>query len=95
VTYVGNLGIDQGAPALFNSLFGAHYHCDAGALVNNDPGSNAKPNLVLTLSKFSGGSRAVVNLGGEAPVYSGDVPVDPSARAFFDYLWKSSHCQQP
>jgi VWFA-related protein len=95
VTYLGNLGIDQGAPALFNSLFGAHYHCDAGALVSNDPGSTAKPNLVLTLSKPGGGSRAVVNLGGEAPVYSGDVPVDPSARAFFDYLWKLSHCQQP
>jgi hypothetical protein len=34
-------------------------------------------------------------LGGSAPVYSGELPVDSSARAFFDYLWKLAHCQQP
>jgi hypothetical protein len=49
---------------------------------------------VLTLNK-PGGTRAVIDLGGSAPAYSGDVPVDSSGRAFFDYLWKLCHCQHP
>ena len=94
VSYHGELGIDQGAPALFQNLFGARYHCEAGSLVPNDISSVATPNLVLTLSE-PGGARAVINLGESAPSYSGEVPVDSSARAFFDYLWKLCHCQQP
>jgi len=94
VSYHGEISIDVGAHALFGSLFSARYHCDAGSLIPNNIGSVATPNLVLTLSK-PGGARAVIDLGGSAPAYSGDVPVDSSARAFFDYLWKLCHCQQP
>ncbi len=94
VSYHGELSIDQGAPALFRSLFSSRYHCEAGSLVPNDISSVATPNLVITLTK-PGGTHAVINLGGSAPVYSGEVPVDSSARAFFDYVWKLAHCQQP
>jgi hypothetical protein len=94
VSYHGEISIDVGAHALFGSLFAARYHCDTGSLIPNDISSTATPNLVLTLSK-PGGARAVINLGGSAPAYSGEVPVDSSARAFFDYLWKLCHCQQP
>jgi VWFA-related protein len=94
LTYHGDLGIDQGARALFQSFFGARYHCEIGNLVPNDVTSSASPNFVLTF-KRPDGSRALVNLGGDAPAYSGEIPVDSSARAFFDYLWKLAHCQQP
>jgi VWFA-related protein len=94
VSYHGDLNIDQGAHALFTNLFGAHYHCQDGSLVSNDANSTATPKLVLTLSK-QGSTGAIVDLAGGAPVYTGDLPVDSSARAFFDYLWKLCHCQQP
>jgi VWFA-related protein len=94
VSYRGELGVTQGAPALFQNLFADRYHCEAGSLVPNDISSVATPNLVLTLRE-PGGTRAVIDLGGSAPTYSGEVPVDSSARAFFDYLWKLCHCQQP
>ena len=94
VSYHGDLSVAQGAPALFQNLFAERYHCEAGSLVSNDISSVATPNLVLTLRE-PGGTRAVIDLGGSAPTYSGEVPVDSSARAFFDYLWKLCHCQQP
>ncbi|MDR3720837.1 MAG: VWA domain-containing protein [Candidatus Acidoferrales bacterium] len=94
VTYHGDLSLDLGAQALFGDLFGRHYHCDAGTLVTNDITFSDRPNFVLTLRK-PGGTRAQIDLGGSASAYSGEVPVDSSARAFFDYLWKLCHCQQP
>ncbi|HXA78988.1 MAG TPA: VWA domain-containing protein [Candidatus Acidoferrales bacterium] len=94
VSYHGELSIDQGARALFQTLFSSRDHCEAGSLVPNDISSIAAPNLVLTLTK-PGGTHAVIDLGGSAPEYSGEVPVDSSGRAFFDYLWKLAHCQQP
>jgi VWFA-related protein len=94
VSYHGELSIDQGAPALFKTLFASRYHCEAGSLVPNDISSVDVPNLVITLTK-PGGTHAVIDLGGSAPVYAGEVPVDSSARAFFDYLWKLAHCQHP
>jgi VWFA-related protein len=94
VAYHGDLGIDLGARGLFESLFTGKYHCEAGSLVPNDISATAKPNLVLTLRKTDG-HKAVIDLGGEAPAYSGDLAVDPSARSYFDYLWKLCHCQQP
>jgi VWFA-related protein len=94
VTYRGDLGLDLGAQALFGDIFGRRYHCDAGNLVANDVTFSDKPNFVLTLRK-PGGTFAQIDLGGGAPAYSGDVPIDASARAFFDYIWKLCHCQQP
>jgi VWFA-related protein len=94
VSYHGEISIDVGAHALFGNLFGPRYHCEAGSLVPNDISSVATPNLVLTLSKADG-THAVIDLGGSAPAYSGELSVDSSGRAFFDYLWKLGHCQQP
>ena len=82
MTYHGDLGLDAGAQALFGDLFGRRYHCDAGNLVTNDITFSDKPNFVLTLRK-PGGTLAQIDLGGSAPAYSGDVPVDSSARGVF------------
>lgn len=94
VAYQGNLGVDQGARALYTTLFGGKYHCEEGSLAPNDISAVNKPNLVLTLRKPDG-RKAIIDLGAAAPAYSGDVPVDSTGRAFFDDLWKRCHCQQP
>ena len=94
VAYQGDLGVDQGARALYTTLFSGKYHCEQGSLVPNDISAVNKPNLVLTLRKPDG-RKAVIDLGPRAPAYSGEVPVDPSGRAFFDHMWKLCHCQQP
>ncbi len=94
VSYHGDISIDTGARALFGNLFADRYHCDDGKLLPNNSSIAPTPSLILTLNK-PGGARAVIDLSGSVPAYSGDVPVDSSGRAFFDYLWKLSHCQQP
>jgi VWFA-related protein len=94
VWYHGDIGINQGAPAFFKSIYGARFHCDAGALVSNDVGSTIKPSFLFTF-RNPAGPGALVELGGSEPAYSGNLTVDPSAKAFFDYLWKLCHCQQP
>jgi VWFA-related protein len=93
--YHGNLGIDQGAPAFFKSVYGAKYHCDGGKLVPNDPSASAAAVPYLFTFHSPAGPGALVQLGGDAPAYSGNLPIDPSAKAFFDYFWKLCHCQQP
>jgi VWFA-related protein len=92
--YHGDIGIDRGAPAFFKSIYGTNYHCNGGALVSNDAQSTAKPNMLFTF-RNPNGTGALVELGGTEPAYSGNLTVDQSARAFFDYLWKLCHCQQP
>jgi VWFA-related protein len=92
--YHGDLGINQGAPAFFKTVFAPRYHCDAGKLISNDASSTTPPSYLLTFHSPSGPG-ALVDLGGEAPAYSGNLPVDASAKAFFDYVWKLCHCQQP
>jgi len=94
VAYQGNLGVEQGARALYTTVFGGKYHCEEGSLVPNDISAVNTPNLVLTLRKPDG-RKAVIDLGPAAPAYSGDVPVDPSGRAFFEHMGKLCHCQQP
>ncbi|HXX45077.1 MAG TPA: VWA domain-containing protein [Candidatus Acidoferrales bacterium] len=94
LTYQGDLGIDQGAPAFFNSLYGEKFQCQGGSLVLKDPTSTAKPSFLFTFHSPAG-TGALVELGGDAPAYSGNLQVDASGRAFFDYLWKLCHCQHP
>jgi len=94
LSYHGDLGVNQGAPAFFKTLYGAKFHCDGGALVANDANSSDKPSFLLTF-RNARGTGALVELGGDAPAYSGNLPVDASGRTFFDYLWKLCHCQQP
>ena len=94
LSYHGELGIEQGAPAFFKSLYGEKFQCQDGKLVPKAAGSDAKPSFLLQFHSPSGAG-ALVELGGEAPAYSGNLDVDASGRAFFDYLWKLCHCQQP
>jgi VWFA-related protein len=94
VTYHGDLTTGPGARALFGQIFGRIYRCDTGKLVPIDVTSTANPDLVITLRK-PGHTGAQIDLGGSAPAYAGDVPVDSSGRAFFEDLWKLCHCEQP
>ncbi len=94
LTYHGDLGIDQGAPAFFNSLYGEKFQCQDGSLVPKDATSTAKPSFLFMFHSPTG-TGALVELGGDAPAYSGNLQVDASGRAFFDYLWKLCHCQHP
>ena len=92
--YRGDIAADQGALAFFNAAYGTKFRCDAGKLVPKDASSSASPGLLLTF-RAPDGHGALVEMSGEAPVYSGDMTIDPSARAFFDIVWKLTHCQQP
>jgi len=94
VSYQGDLAVAQGAPAFFHSIFGQAFHCEAGKLVLNDPASGAAPNFTFRFRSTSGPT-AVVDLNGREPAYSGDLPVEPSAKDFFGSLWKLCHCQEP
>lgn len=94
LVYTGNLGVGDGARAFFKGMFNTRFHCDAGNLVSDDTASSAKPSFQFAFRTATGGV-ALVDLSGEAPAYSGTLPVDGSARPFFDYLWKLCHCQEP
>jgi hypothetical protein len=93
VSYHGDLGAAVGAPAFFQKFLGAQYHCQAGSLVSNDANSTAAPRLAFVFRSLAG-SAAAVDLTGNEPQYSGDLPVDPDARQFFDEVWKLCHCRQ-
>ncbi len=94
VTYEGDLGVELGAQGFFQKYFAAQYHCQAGNLVSNDPKSTVTPKLALVLRGASGPA-VLIDLTGTEPQYTGDLPVDPDARAFFSQVWKLCHCQGP
>lgn len=94
VTYEGDLGVELGAQGFFQKFFAGQYHCDAGNLVSNDPKSAVAPKLALVLRGASGPA-VLVDLTGSEPQYTGDLPVDPDARAFFAQVRKLAHCQAP
>jgi hypothetical protein len=92
--YQGDLGVAQGAPAFFHSIFGQTFHCEAGKLVSNNPASGTAADFTFRFRSASGPT-AVVDLNGSEPAYSGDLPVEPSAKEFFGRVWKLCHCQEP
>lgn len=91
--YKGDLGIELSVPAFFNSLYGSKFHCDAEKLVPN--GAQAGPPSFMFNFRNPSGLVVIVDLGGSNPFYSGNLPVDSSAKAFFNRLWKMCHCQAP
>ena len=94
VTYEGDLGVELGAQGFFQKFFAGQYHCEAGTLVSNDPKSTTPPRLALVL-RGATGPAVLIDLTGTDPQYTGDLPVDPDARAFFAQVWKLAHCQAP
>ena len=94
VSYGGELGAQLGAEGFFEKYFGGQYRCQAGNLVSSDPNSTAPPRLGLVL-QGANGARLLVDFTGTEPQYTGDLQVDPDARAFFEQVWKLCHCQEP
>jgi VWFA-related protein len=94
LAYVGKLDADRVAPAFFHDVYGKGFHCQSGNLVPNDPTSAAAPNFQLAF-RNSAGLDVVVDLAGDQPAYSGGLAVDPSAKTFFEHVWKLCHCQEP
>ena len=94
IEYRGKLGIDLAAPAFFRETYGEKFQCEAGKLAPVNGNSGERPNFHFAF-KNSDGLIALVDLSEARPAYTGDLPVDASARAFFDALWKLSHCERP
>jgi VWFA-related protein len=91
LTYQGDL--ESVVPAVFNTIYGTNFHCEAGKLTPNDP-NGGSPKLQLSLDS-PWGLTALVDFSGGVPVYAGDLPVDASAKAFFTLLSKYCHCEVP
>lgn len=91
LSYHGDVGVGQAAPAYFHNTLGVTFHCEDGELIPRDA-SDAKPDLHFNF-KNPTGQTAGVDLTGSDPQYSGDLPVDPSAKPFFETLWYLCHCR--
>jgi VWFA-related protein len=93
LSYQGDLDVDQVAPAFFSSTYGSGFHCKSGNLLPNDTRSALPPPQLRFAFRSPTGLMAVIDLTGDQPEYSGTLPVDSSAKDFFDRLWKLCHCQ--
>jgi VWFA-related protein len=89
--YRGDLPMEQSAPAFFSYAFGARFACSEGRLAPKDP-AGGEATLRFVVGNHDG-KIATVDLKGAQPEYSGDLPVDATARTFFDRVWRLSHCQ--
>jgi hypothetical protein len=89
--YRGDLPIEQTASAFFDYAFGMKFTCSGGKLAPKDP-ATGEAKLQFIVGNHNG-KVATVDLKGAQPDYSGDLPVDPTARAFFERVWRLSHCQ--
>ncbi|HKS81242.1 MAG TPA: VWA domain-containing protein [Candidatus Acidoferrales bacterium] len=83
VTYSGDIPLNETSTFFFQSFFGPKFHCQSGNLVSNDSKSKASPILEFRFIDADG-RFGVVDLRGAEPQYSGDLPFDASARAFFE-----------
>ena len=90
LVYQGDLAIVESAPAFFNYAFGSRFRCRAGVLSPLDL-DTGEPKLQLIFWNANGKS-VTVDLKGSQPEYSGDLPVDSSARGFFAQIWRLGHC---
>jgi hypothetical protein len=88
--YRGELSRQQGATEFFAYAFGGRYRCQDGALMPINP-STGPARLQMTFRDTQGRS-VTIDLKGNDPQYSGDLPVDPGAKMFFSELWKLAHC---
>jgi hypothetical protein len=91
-TYHGELSPELAAPAFSKNFYRPRFHCESGALIANDP-TGRPPSLHMSFQNNAGKS-ATVDLKGNQPQYSGDLPVDDAAKVFFQHLWEACHCQE-
>jgi hypothetical protein len=91
VVYHGDLPSEAAAQALFQKSYQPRYHCASGVLTPIDP-AGSPPKLRFSLQSSTGKS-VEVNMSGKAAEFSGDLPVDDSAKVFFQHLWGLCHCQ--
>ncbi|MFZ3201707.1 MAG: VWA domain-containing protein [Candidatus Acidiferrales bacterium] len=91
LSYIGDIGVAQTAPVYFHDAFGAMFQCEDGELIPRNA-SDQKPDLHFSFANPAGHT-AVVDLTGSEPQYSGDLPVDPTAKPFFERLWYLCHCR--
>ena len=87
----GDMPLDQSAGGFSSYAFGGRFRCQDGHFAPANSGDDP-PAMRFTFHNHNG-KMVVVDLKGDAPVYVGDLEVDSSAQAFFDQLWKLSHCQ--
>lgn len=93
VVFTGNLDVKQAAPAFFSQYyFHQGFSCTDGALKPNDPKSAEAPRMQLTFTNAAG-QTAIIDLKGDEPAYSGTLPIDGNAKAFFGRLWYLLHCR--
>jgi hypothetical protein len=87
----GEMPLPQAADGFAGYAFGGRFHCQEGRYVPLDA-ADAVPVLRFTFHNHTG-KMVVVDLKGDAPVYVGDLPVDTTAQALFEQVWKTSRCQ--
>jgi len=92
ISYQGELAVEESAPPFFQNTVAAKFDCENGKLAPRDPASTEVPNLSFVF-RNNAGKTAMVDLAGDQPAYSGDLPVDQSARTFFHGLWDLCHCR--
>ena len=92
--YHGDIDIQKAAPVFFHDMFWGKFQCSDGVLTPRDPSNKEEPQMQFTF-RNPGGHAAIVDLSGSQPQYSGDLPVDASAKDFFGRLWYLCHCTSP
>ncbi|HEX3371537.1 MAG TPA: hypothetical protein VHS08_03410, partial [Candidatus Acidoferrales bacterium] len=88
----GDMPLSKSANAFSGYAFAGRFHCQDGHFVAVDS-ADGEPALRFTFHNHNG-KVLVVDLKGDQPVFVGDLPVDDSARTFFEQVWKVSHCQE-
>ena len=92
--YHGDIDIQKAAPVFFHDMFWGKFQCSDGVLTPRGPSSKEEPQMQFTF-RNPAGHAAIVDLSGAQPQYSGELPVDASAKDFFSRLWYLCHCTSP
>lgn len=92
VSYGGDLPVESTASFFFQSFYAQRFHCQSGSLVANVPDPAAVPSLEFKFVDASG-KTGLVDLGGDQPQFSGDLPFDATARTFFQAELPLCHCR--
>jgi len=94
VTYSGDMAPQASAGALFSSLYGKTYSCDSGRLLSVSDKTTPAPQP-LHFRADDGHSAEIYLDAPEGVKYSGEVPVDDSAKPVFEALRLLFQCKSP